>query len=60
DTKFLITLCQSLKIPIFTEDPELNIKQCGLRSSDENIQKLSILKEITENGYVHKNIYILL
>ncbi|ORX84544.1 hypothetical protein BCR32DRAFT_200764, partial [Anaeromyces robustus] len=51
DTKFLITLSQSLNIPIFTEDVNLNIKKCGLRS-DDNIEKLSILKELTENGYV--------
>ncbi|ORX76778.1 hypothetical protein BCR32DRAFT_208639, partial [Anaeromyces robustus] len=52
DTKFFITLCQSLQIPVFTEDVDLNIKRCGLKS-DNYIQKLSILEEVIQNGYVN-------
>ncbi|ORX63774.1 hypothetical protein BCR32DRAFT_273335 [Anaeromyces robustus] len=52
DTKFLITLCQSLQIPVFIEDTNLNIKKCGLNSSDDYIRSLSIIKELTQNGYI--------
>jgi len=49
---FLINFCQSLNIPFFTEDSDLNIKKCGLRKP-EYIKKLSILKELVGNHYVN-------
>jgi len=52
DMNFLINFCQSLNIPFFTEDSDLNIKKCGLRKP-EYIKKLSILKELVGNHYVN-------
>jgi len=51
DIKLFIIICQSLGIPLLTEDAELNIKKCGFRD-DKYIDKLSILKELFENKYI--------
>ncbi|ORY36043.1 hypothetical protein LY90DRAFT_421875, partial [Neocallimastix californiae] len=48
---FFSTLCHSLNIPFITEDVKSNIKKCGLRKPFA-IEKLSILKNLTENHYV--------
>ncbi|KAL6628501.1 hypothetical protein U3516DRAFT_793587 [Neocallimastix sp. 'constans'] len=51
DLNFFSTLCHSLNIPFITEDVKSNIKKCGLRKPFA-IEKLSILKNLTENHYI--------
>ncbi|ORX60989.1 hypothetical protein BCR36DRAFT_407975 [Piromyces finnis] len=51
DTKFFITLCQSMNIPFITEDSESEVKKCGFRDYSE---KFSFLKVFFENHYIRK------
>ncbi|OUM70037.1 hypothetical protein PIROE2DRAFT_37756, partial [Piromyces sp. E2] len=50
--KFFITLCQSINIPVFLEDPVTKLKICGFRQP-EYIKKLSIIKDLFEKHYVN-------
>jgi len=52
DMNFFINICQTLNIPFFTENSELNTKKCGLRNP-EYIMKLSTLRSVFENHYVN-------
>ncbi|ORY73158.1 hypothetical protein LY90DRAFT_666761 [Neocallimastix californiae] len=51
DMNFFINICQTLNIPFFTENSELNTKKCGLRNP-EYIMKLSTLRSVFENHYI--------
>jgi len=62
DSKFFSVLCQALDVPFIIDDTNYGTKKCGF-NNENNIKKLSIIKDLFEKHYVYifyNKLYILI